>query len=165
MLIHPRDLDTKLRGVRGSVSQQALSGATKLRKGLALGELEALACFGLARFLALHHAGVAGHEAFAAESLLVFGVDFHQSAGDGETKSLGLAFEAASVEIHADVVFLLCLKFLQRLLNNVLENRRREVFVKRTVVDCDFAVAFGEDYAGDGGLAATYCINCFHCST
>ena len=67
--------------------------------------------------------------------------------------------------VHADVVFLHCLKGDQRLLYDVLQDRRGEIFVEGAVVDGDFAVTFGEDYAGDGCFAAAYCINCFHCST
>ncbi len=39
---------------------------------------------------------------------------------------------------------------------------KREVYVDRTLVDGDCAVAFLYDYAGYVYLAAAYCINCFH---
>ena len=87
-------------------------------------------CFGLAGFLAFHNAGVAGHEAFGAESRLVFGVDLHQSAGDGETESLGLTFVTAAVDVDRDVVFVGAVKSLEGLEHDVLENRRGEVLVE-----------------------------------
>ena len=68
-------------------------------------ELEAFACFGTSRFLTLYGARVACYEAFRTESGFVFGIDLHQSAGDGETKSLGLSFVTAAVEVGVDVVF------------------------------------------------------------
>ncbi len=68
-------------------------------------ELEAFACFGLARFLTFNGARVAGHEAVFAENSLVVGIDSHESAGDAETDGFGLSFVAAAIKIDLDVVF------------------------------------------------------------
>ena len=59
----------------------------KMKMILTLGELEALAGLGLTGLLTFNDARVAGHEAFGAEGGLVLGVDFHESAGDGETEA------------------------------------------------------------------------------
>ena len=85
-------------------------------------ELEAFACFGTSRFLTLYGARVACHEAFRTESGFVFGIDLHQSAGDGETKSLGLSFVTAAVEVGVDVVFLNAVESRERLLYDILKN-------------------------------------------
>ena len=129
---------------------------------LTLGELEALACFGTSRFLTFNNARVAGHEAFGTEGFLILGVDFNQCAGNGETESLGLAFVTAAVEVYTDVVFFNNVEGLEGLGDDVLENRRGEILVECTVVDSDFAVAFGNDNAGDGCFTTAYCIYCFH---
>ncbi len=142
-LCHRRDLDTK-------------------QSRLTLGELEALAGLGLTGFLTLDRAGVASHEAFGAESGFVFGVNLNQSAGDSETQSFGLTFVAAAVEVYVDVVLFSAVKCKQRLLYDVLKNFRREVCFEGAMIDSDSAVTFFEDYAGNGGLAATNGVYIFH---
>ena len=124
--------------------------------------MEALACFGLTGFLAFYGARVAGHEAGAAESSLVVGVNFNQSASDAEAKCFGLAFEAATVEVDLDVVFFNDVESGEGLLHDELKNRRGEVHFQGTVVDGDGAVTFFEDYASHGGFTTAYCIYCFH---
>ena len=125
-------------------------------------ELEALAGLGLTGFLALDSARVAGHEAVLAQYALVLGVDLHQCAGDSQTQGLGLAGVAAAVEVDVDVILLGDAKGGEGLLYDVLKNRIGEVNVQGALVDSDVAVAFLDDDAGYGGLAAAYCINCFH---
>lgn len=98
------------------------AGRNGSEKILTFRELEALACFRTSRFLTLDSAGVAGHEALGAESSLVVGVDFDESAGDGEAKSFCLAFVAAAVEVYVDVVLFGCIQSVEGLLNNILED-------------------------------------------
>ena len=135
-------------------------------KRLTLGELEALACLGTTGLLALHGAGVAGHEAFGAEGLLVVGVDFDKGAGDGEAESLGLSLVAATVDVDVYVVLLNAVEGLERLLDDVSEDRRGEVNLQGALVvvagNVDNAGAFLNDNAGYGGFAAAYCIYCFN---
>ena len=71
---------------------------------LTLGELEALAGLGLTGLLTLYGTRVASHEAFHAKCMLVLGVDFYKSAGDGKTKCLGLTLVAATVKVYVDVI-------------------------------------------------------------
>ena len=99
-----------------------------------------------------------------AEHALVLGVDLDECAGDGETESLGLAFVAAAVKVHVDVVLFGDVECGEGLLNDILKNRRGEVNSEGALVDSDVAVACLDDDAGYGGLPAAYCINCFHAS-
>ena len=105
----------------GGIRQRENRAATSLR--LTLRELEALAGFGLTRLLALHDAGVAGHEAFGAECGLVFRIDLDKSAGDGQTQSLGLSFVAAAVDVGVDVIFVCHPEGVQRLKHYILKDR------------------------------------------
>jgi len=135
----------------------------KMMRRLTLGELEAFAGLGLTGLLTFNDTRVAGHEAFCAKGGLVLGVDFHQSAGDGETEGLGLAFVTSAVDVDSDVIFLNAVKCLQGLKHDILEDGGGEVFVEGTTVvvaiDGDCAVAFLDNNAGDGGFTAAYCIN------
>ncbi len=72
---------------------------------LTLGELEALACFGLAGLLRSTARGSRVMKPCFAEYGLVVGVDFNESAGDAEAESFGLAFVATAVEVDVDIVF------------------------------------------------------------
>lgn len=127
-----------------------------------LAELEAFASFGLTGFLAFYGARVAGHEALLAEYSLVVGVDFHESAGDTEAESFGLAFVATTVEVDVDVVLFGAIESCEGLLNDELKNRRGEVYLEGALVDGNDAGAFFDDNAGYGGFTAAYCIYCFH---
>ena len=129
---------------------------------LTLRELEAFASLGLTGFLTLYGARVAGHEALCTESGLILGIDFHESAGDGETESLGLAFVTAAVDVSVDIVLLSTLKSVEGLLNDVLKNRRGEIDVKGTLVDNNVTVALSEINSGYGCLTAANCIHFFH---
>ena len=80
------------------------------------------ACFGLTGFLALHLTCIARHEAFRLQSRFVFGVNLYEGAGYGKTKSLGLTFETAAVEVDFNVVFFSNIQFCKRLLNYILKN-------------------------------------------
>ena len=62
-----------------------------MRLALTLAELEAFASFGTTRFLAFNLAGIARHESFGFQSGFVFGVDFYECAGYGQTQSFGLS--------------------------------------------------------------------------
>ena len=93
-----------------------------LNRRLTLTELEATASLRLTWLLTLNGTAVACEEAVVLEVLLVFCVDLHQGAGDGEAKSLALACVTATIEVGLDVVFLSDLEQLQRLLHHVAEN-------------------------------------------
>ncbi len=97
-----------------------------------------------------------------AQCGLVFGVDLYEGTCDGKTEGFSLSFVAATVEVDLDVVLFNAVEGEHWLLHDVLQDGRGEVYVDRTLVDGDCAVAFLYDYAGYGGLAAAYCINCFH---
>ena len=93
-----------------------------MRMILALAELEAAACLWLTRLLTFNGTGVACEEALVLEGLLVFSVNLHQCAGDGETQSLALTGEAATVEVCLDVILLNSVEQKQWLLYYILEN-------------------------------------------
>ncbi len=132
------------------------------RSVLTLGELEALACFGLAGLFTFYGARVAGHEAVFAEYGLVVGVDFDESASYAKTKGFGLSFVATAVEVDVNVVFVGNFEGCEGLLNDILKNRRREVHFDGALVDGDNAGTFFNYNAGYGGFTAAYCIYCFH---
>ena len=125
-------------------------------------ELEAFACLGLTWFLTLYGARVAGHEALGAESRLVLRIDLHKRTCDSEAERLGLTFVAAPIYMGVDVIFLSSLESAERLLHNILKDRRGEIDVDRTLVDNDITAALGEVDSGYGCLAAANCINFFH---
>lgn len=125
-------------------------------------ELEAFASLWTTRFLTLNGTRVASHETMFAEQSLVFGVNSDESASDTETKSFGLAFVAATVESDNDVVFFGYVEGCEGLLNDILQNRGREVYVEGAVIDGDCTVTFFEDYASHSGFTATYGVDCFH---
>ena len=126
---------------------------------LTLGELEALASFGLTGLFAFYNARVAGHEAFCAKCGLVLGVDFHESAGDSKAKSFCLAFVATAIEIDLNVVFFSDIKSHEGLLNDILKDGRGEVNFQGALVDDDLTVTFFNDYARYGCFTAANCIN------
>lgn len=107
-------------------------------------ELEAFASLRTTRFLTLNLTGVASHEAFLAESGLVFGINLYKRTGDSETESLCLTFVTATVKMSHDVIFLSHIKSVEGLLNDILKNRRGEVDVERTLVDNDVTATLGE---------------------
>ena len=133
-----------------------------MRNATTFAELEALACLGLAGFLALHYASVAGHKAFGAESRLYFRIVLYKCAGYGKTKSFGLAFVAAAVKIHFDVEATLGVKCLQRLFYYILKNGRREINIKRAFVDGDVARSFSEVNPCYRSFTTAYGIDYFH---
>ena len=90
---------------------------------LTLGELEALTSFGLTGLLTFNGARVAGHEAFNAQSVLVFGVNLNESASDSQTESFGLSFVTAAVEVHLDVVLTVGIEGVKRLFYDILKYR------------------------------------------
>ena len=105
----PKGLDTK----RKSSSKGRI---------LTFAELEAATCLGLTGLFTFNGTGVAGHEAFLAESLLVVGIDFNKCAGDSEAESLALSGVATSEKVHLDVVLLSHIEEVEGLLNDILQN-------------------------------------------
>ena len=151
-------------GAGGKVTVMTVIRTKRIHSSdLAFGELEALAGLGLAGFLTFNGTRVAGHEAMLAEGRLVFGIDFDKSASDAETESFCLSFVAAAVEIDMDIVFVGNFKSVERLLNDILKNRRGEVYVEGTLIDGDGTVSFFEDYASYCCFTTANCIYCFHC--
>ena len=75
-----------------------------MRGVLTLAELEACACLWTSWLLALHFSGIASEETLCTECLLVLFVYLHKCTCDGETESLALSGEAATVEVHLYVI-------------------------------------------------------------
>src|SRR4051794_30214420 len=122
-------------------------------RGLALGELRALARLLEAGLLALLGAGVAREEAAALELAAQVGVRFEQGARDAVAQGAGLGADAAAVHAGHDVHAILVADGLQRLADRALQRRAREEVVQRLAVDRVRAGARLEDHAGDSGLA------------
>lgn len=127
-------------------------------------ELEAFACFGLTGFLTFNGTRVTCHEAVFAEDSLVIGIESHKSACDAETEGFGLTFVTAAVKVDMDVILFGNVKSREGLLNDVLKNRRREIYFEGAFVDGDSAVTFFEDYAGNCCFTTANCVYCFHAS-
>lgn len=109
---------------------------------LTLTELEVLTSLRLTRFLTLNLTSVTSHEAFCLQRSLVFRIDFHQRTSDSEAKRLCLAFEATAVKRYLDIVLLCYAEFVQRLENDIAQNRRREISLDVATVDHDLAGTF-----------------------
>ena len=109
---------------------------------LTLAELEVLTSLRLTRFLTLNLTSVTSHEAFCLQRSLVFRIDFHQRTSDSEAKRLSLTFEATAVKRYLDIVFLNYAEFVQRLENDIAQNRRREISLDVATVDHDLAGTF-----------------------
>ena len=127
----------------------------KLSNRSAFAELEATTGLGLTGLLALHGTRVAGHETFGAEGLLVLGIDLHECAGNGQTESLALSGEAATVNVHLDVVLLCGVEQRERLLHHELQDRAGEVGLKGFLVDGNITSALCYINAGNGALTAS----------
>ena len=105
---------------------------------LTFAELEATTCLGTTRLFTFNLTGIASHEAFSAESLLVVSVNFHQSASDSQTESLRLTGETTTAKVYFDVIFFCNVEQVQGLLYNELQDGRGEIFGKIALVDSDF---------------------------
>ncbi len=87
---------------------------------LTLRELEATACLWLTRLLTFNSTCITCDEAFSAECLLVFFVDFHKCTGDSEAKCLTLTSVTATCEVSLDVILLNNAEEVEGLLHNEL---------------------------------------------
>src|SRR5690606_36116166 len=119
----------------------------------ALRELGRAAGLVQADLLALHLAGVAGHEAGLAQLGLQARVVVDQGAGDAEADGAGLAGGAATGGGDHDVEALGVPGQLERLAHDHARGLAAEELVQRTVVDGDLARAAAQEHAGGGGLA------------
>jgi len=123
-------------------------------RGLALGELEALASSWLTGLFAFLHARVTSEEAVWLDQLAMLRIDFREGAGDRVADGDGLAVDSAAFDDDVQIEFVDRRDVLERSEDRVLELNRRKVFFKRAVVDGDLASAFGQPDAGDCGFAA-----------
>src|SRR5947209_6080184 len=85
-----------MRKCRAGKSAVAPLPAHKLEERSALGELERTACLGLAVFLALDHAAVAGEEAAVLEHAAQLGLEIRERLGQAVAHRAGLAGQAAA---------------------------------------------------------------------
>lgn len=118
------------------------SRQAKAEGELTLGELEALACTGLSGLLALLHPRITAHEALLLEATSQLAVDLDKSTGDGETDGTGLADEAATGGVDAQIILALQIRKLQGQEKGVLQAESGEILLERTLVDGDLAGAF-----------------------
>ena len=93
----------------------------------------------LTRFLTLNLTSVTSHEAFCLQCSFVFRINLHQRTCDSQTQSLCLTFETTTVKIYLDIVFLSDTELIQRLENDIAQNRRREICLDVTAIDLDLA--------------------------
>ena len=99
-----------------------------------------------------------------AEHCLVVGVDSYESASDAKTKSFGLTFVAATVEVSLNVVFTFDIEGCEGLFDDILKNRRGEIYFDGAFVDGYCAVTFLDDDAGNCCFTTANCVYCFHAS-
>src|SRR5690606_35328381 len=121
----------------------------------ALGVLGCLTGLLQAGLLALHRTGVAGEEPGLLEDRTVrLGVDLVQRAGDAQAQRTGLAGDAAAVDAGDHVEPALDVEQAERVVDELLVQLVREVFLQRPAVDGPLAAARHEPDPGDGLLAA-----------
>ena len=73
---------------------------------LTFAELEATTCLWTSGFLTLNLTAVASDEAFGTQSLLVFCVNLHKCASNGQTQGLRLTGEATPIKIYLNIILL-----------------------------------------------------------
>src|SRR5689334_5353244 len=121
---------------------------------LALRELEAAARTGAAVLLALDHAAVAGQEAVGLHRTPQRRLELRQRLGDAVAHRARLARQAAAGDGSDHVELAVALADVERLLDDHLLGRTREVDLLVAAVDRDLAGAELHPDAGDGVLAA-----------
>src|SRR5690242_5629593 len=121
---------------------------------LALRELETAARTGAAVLLALDHAAVAGQEAVGLHRAAQRRLELRQRLGDAVAHRARLARQAAARDGGDHVELAVALADVERLLDDHLLGRAREVDLLVTAVDGDLAGAELHPDAGDGVLAA-----------
>jgi hypothetical protein len=125
--------------------------------GLTLGELEALAGTRATWFLALTHPGIASQKALDLEGGAVLGVEFVESAGDGEAECASLTLKSTTCGLGLDVVALHGIDRLKRLQNGVLLGNGWKIIVEAASIHADLAGAGDDVDAGYCRFAATRC--------
>ena len=134
---------------------------TKLANLLTLAELEALTGLGLTGFLTLDHTRVTHEEAFLLEGGAILDVVLAEGAGDSHTEGLGLAGDAATVEVGFDIPFAFGVSHGESLVDDVLQRTGGEILLIVAAVDLDLTVTGGHIDAGDGGLSSTNGVDYF----
>src|SRR5215207_7915732 len=131
----------------------SVPNSLRVTRGLALGELRALAGLLEAGLLALLHASVTREEAALLELGAQVRVGLQQRAGDPVAQRAGLRAHAAAVHACDDIHAVVVADGLERLADVPLQRRAGEEVVQRLAVDRIGAGAGLQDHAGDGGLA------------
>ena len=130
---------------------------------LTLAELEASACTGLTRFLALYLAGIAGEETGGLErgtpSLSVY---LAKCTGDTEPDSLSLSFDTATYNGDFNIELAGCTGNLERLVHDITEGLEGKILIERPVVNGDVAFSGGEINTGNSCLASSKGVCLFH---
>ncbi len=124
-----------------------------LFRGLALGELEALAGAWLTGLFPFLHPWVTGEETERFNELAVLRIDFRERAGDRVTDGDGLTVDAAAFDDDLEVELVNGSNVLERSENGVLKLNGRKIFFERAIVDDDLAGAFGKPDVSHGGFA------------
>ena len=133
----------------------------KVLGGLALRELEALACAGLTGLLTLASTWVTAEEASGLQDRAKFRVVLDQSAGDREFDSVSLTVHAASVGDCFDVELVLKTGDFKRLEKSSLKGESGQDLFEGVVIDADFSCSGSEPDACDGFFATSGCGKCF----
>lgn len=131
----------------------------KLRNGLALGELEAFARSGLARFFAFFHARVATEKALFFEGGAQLRISLNEGTGDGEADSADLAEGSAAVCVDAEVVFLELVGGEEGKENVILLGDGGEIFFVGAVIDGDGTGSRFHADASDSGFSPACGVN------
>jgi hypothetical protein len=94
------------------------------------------------------NAGVTSKEASSLQAASQFGIELHEGTGDTEAGSIGLPGVSATVAENENVEFIRRLGGEQRLANHRTGRFGGEVFVVRTTIDCNLAVAGPKEDTG-----------------
>src|SRR5580704_320526 len=145
--------DAKKKGAFRRPSISCLPMKRGGRGSSALGELEAAARPGATIFLALDDAAVARQEAALLHSAAQIRLVLGERLGDAVAHRAGLARQPAARDGGDHVELLAALRDVERLLDDHLLGRAREIDLLVAAVDGDLAGARLDPDAGDGVLA------------
>ena len=122
-------------------------------KQLAFGELEPLAGAFLSVLLALMLARIAGEKTGFLQLRPQLPIEFDQGTGNAQPDRVGLTGNTTAVGENQNIELVGHLSDEKSLADRDAPGFGRKIFIQRTTVNCDVALAGTEEYAGDRGLA------------
>lgn len=124
---------------------------------LTLGELETLTSARLTSFLTLFRTWVTAEEASSFQGWTKLNINLQKRASNRQLHRASLTVETTAFGNDAHVVLVHQVCNLERVKNETLQRKSREVLLEGTSVDFDIARTFSEVNASDRRLAASSC--------